>query len=58
MFLEMFEWSWRNKKKKLMKAEREAILSGNNVQVRQLTAEIEVLLDREAIMWQQRSRLL
>lgn len=41
-----------------MKAEREAILSGNNVQVRQLTAEIEVLLDREAIMWQQRSRLL
>ena len=41
-----------------MKAEREAILSGNNVQVRQLMAEIEVLLDREAIMWQQRSRLL
>ena len=41
-----------------MKAEREAILSGNNVQVRQLKAGIEVLLDKEAIMWQQRSRLL
>ncbi|XP_050259980.1 uncharacterized protein LOC126705069 [Quercus robur] len=45
-------------KKMLIKAEREAILSGNNFQVRHLKAEIEVLLDKEAIMWQQRSRLL
>ena len=45
-------------KKMLIKAEREAILSGNNFQVRHWKAEIEVLLEREAIMWQQRSRLL
>lgn len=45
-------------KKLLIKAEREAILSGNNVQVRQSKVEIEVLLNREATMWAKRSRLL
>ena len=45
-------------KKNLAKAEVEAMASGNNNQVRQLKREIEVLLEREAIMWAQRSRVL
>ena len=46
------------KKKLLDKAKQEAIISGNNFQVRQLKAEVNVLLDNEATMWAQRSRLL
>ena len=45
-------------KKNLVKAEIEAMASGNNHQIRQLKKEIEVLLEREAIMWAQRSRVL
>jgi len=45
-------------KKNLTKAEIEAMASGNNHQIRQLKREIEVLLEREAIMWAQRSRIL
>ena len=42
----------------LLKAENEAVLSGDNTRVRQLKKDIEVLRDREATMWAQRSRLL
>ena len=42
----------------LLKAEGVAILSGDNTQVRQLKKDIEVLRDREATMWAQRSRIL
>ena len=45
-------------KKNLAKAETEAMASGNNHRIRQLKREIEVLLEREAIMWAQRSRVL
>ena len=43
------------KKALLLKAENEAILSGDNNRVRQMNAEINLLLDREARMWAQRS---
>lgn len=46
------------KKKLLVVAENEAIVIGNNSQVRGLKAEINILLDREARMWCQRSRVL
>ena len=45
-------------RKMLSKAENEAILSNNNFRVRQLQKEIDVLLEREATMWSQRSRIL
>ena len=44
-------------KKNLAKAKTEAMASGNNHQIRQLR-EIEVLFEREALMWAQRSRVL
>ena len=46
------------KKKLLLLAENAAIISGNNQRVKELKSEINVLLDREARMWAQRSRLL
>ena len=39
-------------------AENEAIISGNNSVIKGLKAEINILLDREARMWCQRSRVL
>ncbi|XP_075670084.1 uncharacterized protein LOC142639833 [Castanea sativa] len=45
-------------KKDLTKEERAAMVSGNNFKVRQIKKEIEVLQDREALMWAQRSRIL
>ena len=45
-------------KKNLAKAEIEAMTNGNNFWIREIKRETEVLLDREAIMWAQRSRVL
>ena len=45
-------------KKALAKEERAAMVNGNNYRVRQLKKEIEVLQDRKATMWAQRSRIL
>ena len=45
-------------KKSLAKEERVAMVSRNNFRVRQIKKEIEVLQDREATMWAQRSRIL
>ena len=45
-------------KKALTKEERAAMVSGNNYRVRQLKKKIEVLQDREAMMWAQWSRIL
>ena len=42
----------------LLKAKGVAVLCGDNTRVRQLKKDIEVLRDREATMWAQRSRLL
>ena len=46
------------KKKLLVVAENEAITSGDNSVIRGLKDEINILLDREARMWCQRSRVL
>ena len=45
-------------KNPLAKEERVAMVSGNNFRVRQIKKEIEVMQDREATMWAQRSRIL
>ena len=45
-------------RKLLLKAEEEAVLSGDNSRVRQLKKEIKAWRDKEATMWAQRSRLL
>ena len=45
------------KKKLLIQAENEAMISGLNTRVRELNSEISVLLDREARMWAQQSRI-
>ncbi|KAL0010115.1 hypothetical protein SO802_005223 [Lithocarpus litseifolius] len=47
-----------NKKALLVEAESAAIVSGQNGRVRKLKEEINILLDREARMWSQRSRTL
>ena len=46
------------RKKSLERAETKARRIGINTQVRELKAEINVLLDREIRMWSQRSRVL
>ena len=46
------------KKNHISLAKREAMVSGNNAQVRSLRSEINLLQDREARMWCQRSRVL
>ena len=45
-------------KKDLAREERVAMVNGNNFKVRQIKKEIEVLQDKEAMMWAQRSRIL
>ena len=45
-------------KNPLAKEERVAMVSGNNFRVRQIKKESEVMQDREATMWAQRSRIL
>ena len=47
-----------NKKSQLVRAEREAMVSGNNCWIRSLRMEINLLQDRESRMWCQRSRVL
>lgn len=47
----------KKKKKLLAQAEIEAMQSGDNSRIRELKNEINVLLDREARMWSQRSRV-
>ena len=45
-------------KNPLAKEERVAMVSGNNFRVRQIKKGSEVMQDREATMWAQRSRIL
>lgn len=47
-----------NKKKALLEAKRKAWHSGLNFRVRELQLEINILLDREARMWNQRAHIL
>lgn len=63
----MTRWNWdvfgnvrkelEVKKKLLLQVEREAVISGANCKVRELKATINILLDREARLWSQRSRI-
>lgn len=46
------------KKRILEIAEEEAMRRGNNLQVRALKVEINILANRESQMWSQRSRFL
>lgn len=46
------------KKKQLVSAEAAAMMNGNNFLIWILKVEINVLLDRESKMWNQRSRVL
>ena len=46
------------KKNQLVRAEREAMASGNNCRIRSLRMEINLLQDWESRMWCQRSRVL
>ena len=46
------------KKKLLAKAKAEALRTGDNTWLRELKAEIHVLMDRETRLWSQRSRVL
>ena len=48
----------KTKKALLVEAESATIVSGQNGRVRELKEEINILLDREARMWSQRSRTL
>lgn len=54
----MLEGSWKRKKKLLAKVEVEALRRGVNTRLRELKAEIHVLMDRETQLWSQRSRVL
>ena len=45
-------------KKALDREERATMVSGNNIRVRQIKKEIEVMQEREATMWAQRLRVL
>ena len=46
------------KKKMLAKIEAETMKKGDNSRLRELKAEIHVLMDKETRMWSQRSRVL
>ena len=46
------------KKNLLIQAERDAMISGPNLRVRSLKSKINILLDKEAQMWRQQSRVL
>lgn len=56
-FLVVLDKTWFGKKK-LIRAEYEVLISGNNFSVRELKIEINELLDREAWTWDQKSRIL
>ena len=45
------------KKKEIVQAEREAMRSGQNFRVRELMLELNKLMDKEARMWLQRSKV-
>ena len=58
MYSEMCEKNSRKKKNLLIQAESDAMISGSNLRVRSLKSEISILLDKEARMWCQQSRVL
>ena len=64
--IELKKWSMKNfgsvrkeleLKKEIGKAEREAMRTGQNFRVRELMSELNKLMDKEARMWLQRSKV-
>ena len=63
--VELKKWSMKSlssirrelelKKKEIVKAEKEAMRSGQNFRVKELMLELNILMDKEARMWLQRS---
>lgn len=51
-------WDLESKKKLFILAEEEAMVSGNNSSIWHLKAEINILIDWESRVWNQRSRVL
>lgn len=51
-------WDLESKKKLLILAEEEAMVSGNNSSIWHLKAEINILIDWESKVWNQRYRVL
>ena len=45
------------RKKEIVQAEREAMRTGQNFRVRELMLELNILMDKEARMWMQRSKV-
>ena len=45
------------KKKEIVKAEREAMRTGQNFRVRELMSELNKLMEKEAWMWLQRFKV-
>ena len=45
------------KEKEIVKAKREAMRPGQNFQVKELMLELNILMDKEAQMWLQRSKV-
>lgn len=65
--VELKKWSMKSfgsirrelerKKKEIEKAEKEAMKSGQNFRVKELMIELNILMDKEARMWLQRSKV-
>ena len=65
--VELKKWSMKSfgsiqrelelKKKEIVKVEKEAMRSGQNFQVKELMLELNKLMDKEARMWLQRSKV-
>ena len=56
--LVMYDRNWRKKRKELQQAKRLSIWTGDSRRMRVLESEINLLLDKGAQIWRQRSRIL
>ena len=50
--------NWKQRKKMLVQAENTILQGGNNLRLKELKAKINVLLERKAPIWSQRSHVL
>ena len=54
----MYDRNWRKKRKELQQAKRLSIWTGDSRRMRVLESEINLLLNKGAQIWRQRSRIL
>ena len=65
---DLSRWNWnvfrnvrkeleKKKKNLLIQAEMKALISGLNCKIKELKAEVNILLNKEARLWSQRSRV-